>query len=133
MRARGNARDFPLNLGQFLELDMGPKSKSAFRDEEELRDAWEANREKTLHRYAFKLHDAGWRPEVFWYLEAGDPRCRYDYNAPNGNGTERLRWLWEHDAFLPGELGAMRSRAHRDPDGYAAQAWRLILEWRAGG
>jgi hypothetical protein len=132
LRRKNTAKDFPLDIRQLLEIGMGPKpSGSAFASEDELREAWEANREKTLHRYAFTLHNAGWRPEAYWFLECGDPGLAYDYNAPNGNGTERLRWLWEHEAFLAGELEAMRSRAHRDPNGYAAAAWALILEWRA--
>jgi len=94
--------DFQLSGRQLFELDFGPKpGGSAFADEAELREAWAANRDKTLQRYAFTLHDAGWRPEAFWYRDAGTEAGGYDHNAPNGNSTERLRWLFDHDAFLP--------------------------------
>ncbi len=129
---KSTPRDFPLDGRQFFELELGPKATSAFRDEDELREAWEANREKTLQRYAFRLHGAGWRPAAFWYLDVGDPELFPDGDDENDyREPARLRWLFEHDAFLPGELEAMRERARRDPGGYAATAWRVVSELEA--
>jgi len=124
-------RDFPLDGRQLLELDMGPKPRgSAFRDEDELRQAWEANRDEFLQRYAFRLHHAGWRPDAYWYLEAPEELWVADDPVTDeGDGPAqraRLRWLLDHDAFLPGELDAMKRRAKRDPNGYAAAAWRVV-------
>jgi hypothetical protein len=130
---KSTVRDFPLSGRQLFELDSGPKpSGSAFRDEEELREAWEANRERILERYAFRTHDAGWRPAAFWYLVGNDPSLVDDELRPDGaREPARLRWLFEHDAFLPGELDAMRLRATQDPGGYAATAWRRVSELAA--
>ena len=122
-------RDFPLDGHQFFELELGPKRgrPSAFRDEDELRAAWEANKEQILDRYVNRLHHAGWRPMVFWYLEAGDATLvDDDFRADSPREADRLRWLLAHDAFLPGELDAMHKRAMQDPDGYAAAAWKIV-------
>ena len=127
MKSKGSARDFPLNLGQMLELDLGPKARAAFRDEAELRAAWEANREQIVHRFAFTLHNAGRRPAAFWYLDVGDPALFPDGDDEDDHREPaRLRWLWDHDAFLPGELGAIRATAAANPAGYAAEAAAML-------
>jgi hypothetical protein len=132
MRAKATAQDFPLNSAQLFELDMGPKAKSTFVDEDELRAAWEANRDQILKRYAFRLHDAGWRPDAYWYFDAGDPDLMQvdGWREDEARAPARLRWLLAHDAFLPGELVAMRRRAKSDPYGYAVAAWKVIEEAR---
>lgn len=128
MRSKANASDYPLDGGKLFELELGPHpGRSSFRDDDDLRAAWEANRDQILQRYAFRLHHAGWRPAVYWYLEAGDPSLvDDDFRADSPREADRLRWLVEHDAFLPGELDAMRRRARSDPGGYAATAWRIV-------
>lgn len=106
MKSKASAKDYPLTLEQLLELDGGPDEHgSAFADEAELRLAWAANSERILHRYAFDLHDAGQRPEVYWYLTADTtlgPAA--DWREEDRLQPARLRYLLEHDAFLPGEL-----------------------------
>jgi hypothetical protein len=129
---KNTSRDFPLSGPQWLELELGQKETSAFRDDAELREAWEANRAEIIRRYAFRLHNAGWRPLAFWYFEAGEPSLVDDgFDADSPKEAERLTWLYANNKFVPGELAAMRRRSMSDPDGYAATAWRLILDLQA--
>ncbi|CAN5775478.1 hypothetical protein BH24CHL6_BH24CHL6_08760 [soil metagenome] len=119
-----------LNVAQLMELTIGPKTAGSFEDEEDARAAWEANRDRLLERYAFHTHCAGWRPDAFWQFEAGvGPEWTEEsWRDPEDDPYHdlRLRWLHEHDAFLPGEVGAMRARAKADPHGYADYAWRVV-------
>lgn len=139
VRRRSHAR---LDLAEFLFLTLGPSAGAGpFADEADARDAWESHRDHLIERAVFHTHDAGWRPDAFWHFDADrDDLIPTDAQVmgrdPEGVNA-RLRWLWDHDAFLPSELDAMRQRAEhetrRRPAGarstdapYAIAAWAFL-------
>jgi len=104
---------------QAFELVLGPKSTgSAFASEQDARAAWESHRDHLIERAVFHTHDAGWRPDAYWHFDAGRDDLIPTDDQVMGRDPEgvnaRLRWLFDHDGFLPGELEAMRQRAERE-------------------